>query len=77
MIIAESAAEREADEAYLKGDYKLIYPCESLDRQWAFQEFIDAAQGEWNEFTTGRGGKKKMPFAERKAMKEEEKKAEA
>ena len=32
MIIAESAAEREADEAYLKGDYKLIYPCESLDR---------------------------------------------
>jgi hypothetical protein len=76
MIIAESAAEREADEEYLKGDYKLIYPSESLDRTWAFQEFIDAAQGEWNDFTTGRA-RKKIPFAERKAMREEETKAAA
>jgi len=65
MIIAESEADRNADEISLKGDYKLIFPNGSLDRMWAYEEFIEAAQAEWNDFTTGKS-RRKVPFAEKR-----------
>ena len=37
MIIAESEALREADEKKLNGDFKLIYPNESLDKNREYQ----------------------------------------
>ena len=71
MIIQESEAQRNADEIDLKGDYKLIYPNESLDRTWAYQEFIEAAQAEWNDFTTGKG-RKKLPFSDKRGNEQKE-----
>ena len=52
---------RDFDEMKLCGDFKLIYPNEQIERQFGFEEFILAAQTDWNDFTTGRG-RKKGPF---------------
>ena len=36
------------------GDFKLIYPCESAERQNAYDRMLEASAENWEDFTTGR-----------------------
>ena len=36
------------------GDFRLIYPCESAERQAAYDKMLETSAENWEDFTTGR-----------------------
>ena len=52
--IKEMEALRNQFEMTNLGDFKLIYPCESADRQAQYDKMLEASAENWEEFTTGR-----------------------
>lgn len=52
--IEEKNEERELFEKDNLGKYKMIYPCESLDKMYNYGELLKTAKENWEEFTTGK-----------------------
>jgi tubulin polyglutamylase TTLL6/13 len=49
----ENMADRDNFEKENLGKYKMIYPTKNLERMAAYEEQINAAHEDWEDFTTG------------------------
>ena len=52
--IQENIAARDSFEQANLGKFKLIYPCDSLDKMANYDLLLEAAQENWEDFTTGK-----------------------
>ena len=53
-IVQKKHEERDTFEKAHLGKYKMIYPCDNIERMQAYAEFQQAAQEDWEDFTTGK-----------------------
>ena len=52
--IQENLEIRDQFEKANLGKFRMIYPCESLDKMYNYDQLLQAAQENWEDFTTGK-----------------------
>ena len=50
----EKEDERHEYEKNNSGNWRLIYPCENIDRYAEYKEYIEQSKLSWESFTTGK-----------------------